>query len=174
MDYDSNDTLSMHAQSLSLASAIDVNPSFDPQATLTTVLLTQWEMQWLQLLHSHPAFTATNSRKDMQQWTESILATMPLEMQKWMTTVLNLSEVVTGVSGAVTLPTPIVSLSPTEGIVSGPPSDLVEASTLSFGQNDEAGSVDDEDLPFESLTSSSSMKDLSALVNLMEHRRQNE
>jgi hypothetical protein len=172
MDYDSNDTLSMHAQSLSLASAIDVNPFFDPQATLTTVPLTQREMQWLQLLHSRPAFTATNSKKDMQQWTEFILATMPLDMQKWMATVLNLSEMMS-VSGAVTFPTPIVSVSPTEGIVSGPPSDSVEASTLSFGQNDEAGSVDDEDLPFENLTSSSSMKDLSDLVDLTKETNKN-
>jgi proteasome lid subunit RPN8/RPN11 len=67
MVYDSNNTLSTHAQSLSLASAIHVNPLVDPQATLTTVQLTQREMWWLQVLHSHPAFTATNSRKDMQQ-----------------------------------------------------------------------------------------------------------
>lgn len=161
MDHDSNDTLSVHTQSISLASVIDVNPLFDPQATLTTVPLTQREMQWLQLLHSRPAFTATNSRKDMQQWTECNLVTMPLDMQKWMAMVLSMSEV-TGVSGFVTFPAPLVSPSPNEGIVSGPPSDSVEVCTLSFGHNDEVCSVDDEGLSSE------------ILVHFMEDLRQNE
>jgi hypothetical protein len=79
----------MRAQFLSLA---NVNGLFYPQEALTTVQLTQRDIQWLQLRHNHPVLMATNSREDMQQWTKLTLATMPLDMQKWMLMILNLSE----------------------------------------------------------------------------------
>jgi hypothetical protein len=89
---------------------------------------------------------------------------MPLDMQKWMAMVLNLSEIM-GVPGAATFPIPVVSPSP---------GDSVEAYKLSFGQNDEAGGPDDEALSFESLLPSSSMNDLSDLLDLMEETKQTE
>jgi hypothetical protein len=141
VDYDSNGTLSMRAQTPSLASTIDDNPVFDSQEILSTVQLTQQDYQWLKLRHSLPASTVTNSREDMQ---------------KWMTVVLNLSEMcMMGVPGAVTFPTPIfLSPSPTKGNFSASPCDSVGASTLTSGQNDEVGRPDEETLLFESLTSS--------------------
>jgi hypothetical protein len=136
------------------------------QATLTTVQLTQREVRWLQVLHSRPTFAATNSRKDMQQWTELIVATMPMEMQKWMAMVLNLSEV-TGVSGATTFPTPAVYQNPVEGNVSAPPRDSVEAFTLSSGQNDEASGPYDKVLTSWRCGSISSMNNLLDLLIAM-------
>ena len=144
----------MQAQSLSLASTIHDHPLIYPQATLTTMQQTQREMEWLQLLYSRPALMAT----DVQQ-TELMLATVPLDMQKWMVMVLNLSEM-TVVPRAATFPRPAVISSLVAGNVSAPPSNSFEASTgtLSFEQNDAASGEDDETLSFKSLTSSSSMK----------------